>query len=74
MCAGDKDKWGGALNLMDVPEDMDRIRAIRGKLKGKKKEKKDKDKEKAKKEDKSAFGLQLLFGGVCVREKEGWVG
>lgn len=66
MCAGDKDRWGGAFNLADLPEDFDRIRAIRGKAKGKKKDKKgkDKDKEKAKKEDKSAFGLQLLFGGA----------
>ena len=66
VCAGEKDHWGGgAFNLGDIPDDFERVRAIREKIKGKKKEKKkDKDKEKDKKEDKSAFGLQLLFGGT----------
>ena len=65
MCAGEKDHWGGAFNLANVPEDLDRVRAIREKVKGKKKDKKkEKGKDKDKKEDKSAFGLQLLFGGI----------
>ena len=68
MCAGESDQWGGAFKLSDVPDDFDRIRAIRDRVKGKKKEKKEKGKEKgkAKKEDKAAFGLQLLFGGKIV--------
>ena len=68
MCAGEKDHWGGgAFNLGDIPEDFERVRVIREKIKGKKKDKKkDKAKEKDKKEDKSAFGLQLLFGGMYV--------
>ena len=68
VCAGEKDHWGGAFNLGDVPEDLERVRIIREKIKGKKKDKKkDKAKEKDKKEDKSAFGLQLLFGGMYMR-------
>ena len=68
VCAGEKDHWGGAFNLANVPEDLDRVRAIRDKIKGKKKDKKkDKGKDKKKKkEDKAALGLQLLFGGTTV--------
>lgn len=64
VCAGDKDSWGGAFNLVDLPEEFDRVRANMDKFKRKRRDKKKDNGKEKEKEDKSAFGLQLLFGGT----------
>lgn len=58
VCAEDKDRWDGMFQMEG--DEADLFSALKEKLKKRKERMK-------KKEKKENLGLQLLFGGLCIR-------